>query len=224
MLQKYYPNITLMAYDHNKDHIVEWATTMFNDPAASQYVKGIAMHWYTGAQFDNVQQVHDLFLDKFILATEASNCPVNATDWTYGENYGYDILGDLNAWAVGWTDWNLILDMNGQPNHMGGNCNAGILGDYETQNITFTPSFYYLGQVSKYVLPGSVRVEFAIANTTSSAGLSGSAFLTPNDQVVVVLMNQADQEVDIRLEDSGMFADYTMPGHAITTFVYDAFN
>ena len=33
-----------------------------------------------------------------------------------GEIYGYDILNDLRSWAIGWTDWNLILDTQGGPN------------------------------------------------------------------------------------------------------------
>ena len=37
--------------------------------------------------------------------------------WARGEGYAQDILGDLNAGAGGWTDWNLLLDQEGGPNH-----------------------------------------------------------------------------------------------------------
>lgn len=47
-LQQDHPNVTLMIYDHNKDHIVDWVKTIFSDPEAAKYVKGTGFHWYTG--------------------------------------------------------------------------------------------------------------------------------------------------------------------------------
>ena len=31
--------------------------------------------------------------------------------WERGERYLNNIIEDLNHWAVGWTDWNLALDV-----------------------------------------------------------------------------------------------------------------
>jgi glucosylceramidase len=31
--------------------------------------------------------------------------------WSRGERYLHNIIEDLNHWVVGWTDWNLALDM-----------------------------------------------------------------------------------------------------------------
>jgi glucosylceramidase len=36
--------------------------------------------------------------------------------WKRAENYARDIMGDLNNWVAGWTDWNLVLDLKGGPN------------------------------------------------------------------------------------------------------------
>jgi hypothetical protein len=36
--------------------------------------------------------------------------------WKRAENYARDIIGDLNNWVVGWTDWNMLLDIKGGPN------------------------------------------------------------------------------------------------------------
>ena len=32
-------------------------------------------------------------------------------DWGAGERYLHNIIEDLNHWVVGWTDWNLVLDL-----------------------------------------------------------------------------------------------------------------
>merc|ERR550514_1203125 len=43
-----------------------------------------------------------------------------------GEGYAHDIMGDLNAGAAAWTDWNLLLDGKGGPNHLGNPCDAAM--------------------------------------------------------------------------------------------------
>merc|ERR1719446_398931 len=82
--------------------------------------------------------------DKLLLATEGCNCPgvgsaaggveytpwgmrSDQNSWTRGERYGHDILADLNNWAHGWVDWNLLLDREGGPNHLGNKCDAPIV-------------------------------------------------------------------------------------------------
>ena len=40
-----------------------------------------------------------------------------------------DILQDLLHWTTGWTDWNLILDPTGGPNHLGNRCDANLIAD-----------------------------------------------------------------------------------------------
>lgn len=78
------------------------------------------------------------------MATEACNCPgVSLNNWDRGESYAYDILGDLNNWAVGWVDWNQILDMQGGPNHVNNYCDANIVCDTKNQ------VFYYQSKLKK---------------------------------------------------------------------------
>jgi hypothetical protein len=36
---------------------------------------------------------------------------------------------DLRFWAVGWTDWNLVLSTQGGPNHLKNLCDANIIVD-----------------------------------------------------------------------------------------------
>lgn len=81
-----------------------------------------------------------------MLASEACNCPgVQLNDWNRGENYGYDILGDLNNFAVGWVDWNQVLNMEGGPNHLKGYCDANIACDPDNQVMYYQSnnSFFF---------------------------------------------------------------------------------
>jgi len=218
-LSKTHPNLTIMIYDHNKDHIATWAQTIYSDPEAASYVKGTAFHWYSGPQFENVQKTHDMFPDKFLLASEACTCPVQLGNWGSGESYGNDIIGDLNAWAVGWTDWNMLLDTKGGPNHSGGGCDAGLIADIDNQELYIQSQYYYMGHFSRFLVPESSRIGI----TYDSSTLQVTGVLTPNNEVALVVMNMNDNVVDFKLTHEALHTKYEIPGHGIVTFRYQNF-
>ena len=46
-LKTNFPDIKLMAFDHNKNHLEAWTETIFNDVEAAKYVDGMAFHWWS---------------------------------------------------------------------------------------------------------------------------------------------------------------------------------
>ena len=154
-----HPQLKILVYDHNKNHVVKWAQTIYSDPDAAKYAWGTAIHWYSGDQFENVNQTHFLFPKKPILATEATVArekdPTNP-DWSKGEHYAHDIMGDLNNWVIGFIDWNLMLDFLQGPNHAGpkeceGRIKCGsdamLLADTEKQVVYPQVFYYYVGHI-----------------------------------------------------------------------------
>ncbi len=112
-------DVNIIVWDHNKDIIFERAAPILSDPEAAKYVWGVGFHWYSGDQFDHLAKVHKAFPDKKLLFTEGcQEGGVHLNSWAVGERYGHDIIGDLNNWTVGWTDWNMVLDERGGPNHV----------------------------------------------------------------------------------------------------------
>ena len=161
-LKKAHPDVNILIYDHNKNHIIDWVKTIYSDEEASSYVWGTAVHWYSGDDFDNLHEANFLYPNKPILATEATVAreihPENPK-WSHGEHYAHDIIGDMNNWVVGFIDWNLLLDRYGAPNHAGpGECqeiikcgsDAMILVDIKTQEIYPQAFYYYVGQIRYY--------------------------------------------------------------------------
>ena len=158
-LSKDHPKLKILIYDHNKDHVVEWAKTIYTDADATKYAWGTAVHWYSGDQFDNLNTTHFLFPNKPILATEATVAreknPKNPL-WSHGEHYAHDIIGDMNNWVVGFIDWNLLLDMLGGPDHAGPKecegpikcgSDAMLLADAENQVVYPQVFYYYVGHI-----------------------------------------------------------------------------
>jgi len=221
-----HPQVQIMIYDHNKDNIVEWAQTIFNDPLANQYGSGVAFHWYSGSQFENLETVHSQFPNKFLLGTEATEGPgIIFGSWSRGEHYGSDIIGDLNNWAVGWVDWNLILDMQGGPNHLQNWCDAPIIADSLKSNVYYQISYYYMGQITRFAIPGSIRINSKFEGEVDINNLFTVSFLTPENKKVVIIMNQSDNNIEIQLIDNSIpnipqFTQVPILSHSIQTLIY----
>lgn len=234
VMRRDHPDAKIMVLDHNRGMVPEWTSTIFGDAEAAKYVDGLALHWYdshSAEMYANVEAAHDQYLSKlpgrFILGTEACNCPgVKLRDWGRAWSIASDILKDLNAWAGGWTDWNLIVDHQGGPNHLGNFCDANIIADPEQKlgSGTFIKqvSYYLMGHFSRYLRPGMVRVR----SDVTAAGLLVTAVQHPTTkETAVVIMNTQNNPVDFNLRDSvsGRSAPgLTIPAESVQTYVYTA--
>ena len=214
----------IIAWDHNRDLIYQRVSTILADPEAAKYVWGIGFHWYepwSGGtmMFDNVRLVRETWPDKPLLFTEGTVDtfkPADITHWRLGEYYGRSMINDFNDGAVGWTDWNVLLDMQGGPNHVGNFCFAPVHANTSTSELTYTNSYHYIGHFSKFVRPGARR----IAAAPSRSALLSTAFVNPDGKVSVVVMNPTDKPVDYFLWVAGNAAEVNSLPHSIQTLVF----
>ncbi len=100
---------------------------------------------------------------------------------------GHDILGDLENWAVGWTDWNIVLNPQGGPNHVSNFCNAPIIADSNAQTLTYQPAYWYLGHFSRFLPPGSVRLQTTVSGS-GAADVQATTFVQPDVWMLSVLV------------------------------------
>jgi glucosylceramidase len=214
----------IIAWDHNRDLVYQRARTILTDAQAAPYVWGIGYHWYepwSGGEpmYDNVKLVHEAFPDKHLIFTEGCTDSFNAPklhDWRLGEQYGRSMINDFNNGTVGWTDWNILLDETGGPNHVKNFCFAPVHADTKTGQIIYTNSYYYIGHFSKFVRPGAKR----IACSPSRSQLLSVAFLNPDGKVSVVVMNKGDQKISYYLWLDGKAAEVSSLPHSIQTLVF----
>lgn len=243
ILQSEHPEVAIFVHDHNKDAIKRYAQASYRHPSARQYVTGVAFHWYSGDQFENVAAVHREFPEAVLLATEATyekgrwltGSAGPSDHWSFGEGYAHDIIGDLNAGAGGWIDWNLLVDSQGGPNHVHNYCDAAVVSGELTQALHVHPQYYFLGHFSKFMPPGSTRVSSEVHGSrsykgpprtygicTEEDGLQATAVLRPDRRLAVVILNCGDDTIRFKLQALGKAVKATVPPHAIQTYLFPA--
>ncbi len=206
----------IIVWDHNRDEIYARVRPIFNDPEAAKYVWGTGFHWYCGNYFENVQRVHDAWPEKKLLFTEGcqEGGPHHGS-WMAAERYGESIIRDLNHWAVGWVDWNMILDHKGGPNHVGNFCHAPILIDAERGEAEIQPSYYFLGHFSRFIRPGATRVLCA----SGYDELEATACVNGDGSLVVVVLNRSERPLNARLETQRGDFEIFAPSRSIQTIL-----
>ena len=206
----------IIIWDHNRDVMVERARAILNDHEAAKYVWGTGFHWYNGDNFDEVQKVHDEFPGKKLIFTEG--CQENGPhlgSWDLGERYATSIINDLNRWTVAWIDWNLILNENGGPNHVGNYCSAPIIVDTKTQDIMYQSSFYYMGHFSRFIKRGH-RI---IVSENKTENLLVLAAINDTGSTTLILMNKNSATENCNYKDGNIDISLSIPARSIVTMV-----
>jgi len=172
----------IIIYDHNADR-VDYPMSILNDPEAKKYIDGSAFHLY-GGEISALTQLHNAHPDKNIYFTEqwvgaGSNFADNLK-WHTSEL----IIGAPRNWCRTVIEWNLAADQNQDP-HTEGGCDR-CLGAVTIQgdNVTRNSAYYIIAHASKFVRPGSKRIESNIP-----ADLPNIAYITPSGSKVLIVLN-----------------------------------
>jgi len=208
--------------DHNRDLLDKWTHTIYGDAAASRYTWGTAMHWYVSDDFAAPARAHAAFPDKPTLFTEGCNDRAEEKGgkwtlgrWDHGERYAHSMVNDFRNWVCGWIDWNIVLDQTGGPNHVGNFCDAPVIANTETGEVTYQSSYYYIAQFSRFVRPGARRIE----SHGGPGGLESVAFANPGGGLAVIVLNRSDAAANFALAVGGDTRACAIPAHAIQTYV-----
>lgn len=196
-------NVKILVWDHNRENLVKRMKKTFAVKGAEEAVDGMAFHWYSGDQYNNVAEFAKCYPEKDLFFTEG--CIEGGSrpgKWFCGERYAHNIINDLNNGCNAWIDWNMALDMEGGPNHVGNFCDAPILINTETKEVLFQNTFYYIGHFSRFITPGSKRVECKINPFMVPACVDGrmgnmieaTSFITPEGKIILVVMNRTEDE------------------------------
>ncbi|MFH6960516.1 glycoside hydrolase family 30 beta sandwich domain-containing protein, partial [Flavobacterium aquidurense] len=111
---------------------------------------------------------------------------------------------------------NILLDQNGGPNHVGNFCFAPIHGDTAKDELIYTPMYYYIGHLSKFIRPNAKRIEA----TLSDKSLLSTSFKNTNGKIATVVMNSSDKEIVYSITKGALKTTIRIPAHAMQTLEY----
>ncbi|CAG2174287.1 unnamed protein product, partial [Oppiella nova] len=196
--------MNLMVYDDGSDKnpMIEYVTTCLSDKDAAKYVTGIAFHCYLSNKYPSVDALHEKYPDAFTMMTECNQnsrhntdpfTPATLGDWEQATNYANQIADVFHHWVSGWIAWNLALDTFGHPNKDLKMSDPPLVIDAKNKEYFKNPNFYAIGHYSKFVAPGSHRVELTASTTPGS--------FKPDNSVVIVLVNSGAVAHDMTIKD-----------------------
>jgi glucosylceramidase len=204
-----------------------FAEGLMKSPAARD-LGGMAWHCYKGQQ--EISQFHRRYPAMVNLLSECSPgiIPYSAAEVA---------IDGARNWASGINLWNLALNKTGgpvEPPDQGcPHCTGLVTVSEPSHTATYNANYYELGQVSKFVQPGAVRIDtqrwvsdFTVPGKHGpggygvSKGLDNVAFRNPDGGYVLICHENSDAPVTFGVQAGGLRFKYRLPGHATVTFTW----
>jgi len=158
----------------------------------------------------------------------------NATDWAYTatwapnkedhpvytpvHRYARNIIVSIDHWLQGWIDWNIVLDQDGGPNHVGNYCGAPIMIDTKSKKVYYTPIYYILAQFSKTIRPGdkAVQTQKQLVDLDNDA-LHACATINSSNLLSIQLLNTTKNQIKYNLQIGEQYAEVNIASNSIQT-------
>ncbi|WP_077319648.1 glycoside hydrolase family 30 protein [Virgibacillus proomii] len=214
-----YDHIELYIWDHDKDGLIEWADQTFRNSEYRHAIDGIAFHWYTGDHFEQISYLAKAYPEKDLLFTEGC-VPQEGFDHNTQEKHGkvyiHDLIGNFKHGMNAFIDWNILLDMDGGPNHMGNTCEAPIQYDGDNQKLHVNLSYYYIGHFSRFVKKGA----HVVYSSAYDHSIEQVAFINPEGGKVLVAYNASDDSKAFRVIDKDVETSIELAAKQVVTLIW----
>jgi len=211
-------NTRILAYDHNPNR-PDYPLAVLADPEAAKFLHGTAFHLYEGDPAA-MSKVHDAHPDKPIYITEQmvtdiaweTNLPAST-----GSTVARFMIAALRNWNEGIILWNLAADPKFGPHTDDGGCvicQGAVTIDRD--KVMRNAGYYTLAQVSRFVTPGSRRIE----STEPDRDLPNVAWRRPDGRAVLVVANLARAKKSFAVSANGRTFESTLPAGSAATYVW----
>lgn len=208
-------DVELFIWDHNKERLYERVRDTVDAETASM-ITGAAYHWYSGDHFEALELVRTLYPQlKLITSESCIEYRFFSREDFRGNalSLSHEVIGDLNHGASAAYDWNVLLDEQGGPNHVGNYCWAPFLYDRKSGALEKQELYDFYYQFSHYLRPGAVRIGL----TRYTDALEAAAFRNPDGTLAVLLLNRGKEPVPVTLRLGTQLAEIELPPEAVTT-------
>lgn len=207
-----YGNIKIIAFDHNCDNTAYPIDVLNN----SSYVDGAAFHLYLGnisamSTVRNATNKNVYFTEQF-----------TGSGGSFGGDFGWHmqnvVIGSTNNWAKTVLEWNAANNSGLGPRTPGG-CNSclGAITVNNSTSYTKNVAYYIIGQISKFVKPGAVRIN----SSSTNGAIYSVGFRNPDGSIALVVYNSGGANTIKVVSGSSAF-NYAVPASSAVSFNWSA--
>ena len=207
----------ILGYNHN------WNDTSFPETVlstAGNYVVGAAWHCYAGDPSAQTT-VEQAYPNKGTYFTECSGTESSDTADTFSDTLDWEVENlDISAvrnYAKTVVTWNMALNPSLGPSMNCTTCTALVTVDNSADTASYNAEYYALGQLSKFVKPGAVRI-----GSTTGSTIQDVAFQNPDGSTALLAVNAGSSSQTFGVTDNGQNFSYTLPAGAVATFTWPA--
>jgi glucosylceramidase len=200
----------IIVWDHNCDN-PNYPITILNDAVAKQFIDGAAFHLYNG-DITALSAVHALHPDKNLYFTEQWTGAKGSFDGDLKWHLKNVIIGSMRNWSKVALEWNLANDGAYKPHTPGGctECKGALTLDGA---INRNVGYYIIAHASKFVPPGSVRIE-----SVNAGNIYNVAFKIPDGRKVLIAVNDGDSVTNFNIKFKGKWATTSLPAGGVGTY------
>ena len=133
----------ILIWDHNKEKLSEVAHVLL-DGISRDKIAGIAFHWYKGIHEREMRTVRRDFPELMMVASEmcCGFSPYDKREWQKdAELYIRELQADKECGVDVWIDWNMLLDWEGGPTHVGNNVKSPVILNERGDDFILTPIY-----------------------------------------------------------------------------------
>ncbi|MRX40948.1 T9SS type A sorting domain-containing protein [Flavobacterium sp. LC2016-23] len=208
-----YGNIKIIAFDHNCDNTAYPIDVLNN----SSYVDGAAFHLYLG-NISAMSTVRNA-TNKNVYFTEQYTGSGGSFSGDFGWHMQNVVIGSTNNWAKTVLEWNAANNSGLGPRTPGG-CNTclGAITVNNSTSYTKNVAYYIIGQISKFVKPGALRIN----SSSTNGSIFSAGFKNPDGSIALVVYNSGGSSNTIRIVSGSSAFDYAVPSASAVTFAWGA--
>ena len=185
----------------------------------TDYASAIAWHGYVGdaTRIDTVKQAYPAIDMYWTEGGPDYTDPNYKTDWC---KWGRSFTSNLRNHCRAITVWNLALDEQGRPNIGPFPCGGLVTIDSQTGAISHSGQYYALGQFSRHVKRGAIRIGSESLKGTDTDSICHVAFVNPDGEKVLVVTNSGGARALALVVDQDTTVSVDVDADSVTTFVW----
>jgi glucosylceramidase len=207
----------VLVHDWNWDGYDTWAAPLINDAAVvnDPNFGGIAWHGYSGNvseqttvhnQHPNINAYDTEHSGGTWIANQQQEDMLNLVDYT-------------RNWGRTYDKWSLAVDQNMGPHNGGcGTCSGLITvhnGDSRSGQVDYNIEYYDMGQLTKFVKPGAVRID-----STANSSVPNVAWKNPDGSKALIAYNNTGSTQSVKVNWGNESFTYSLPTKTSATFTW----